>query len=296
VRSPVTFVLVALAMLSAVSPFSAAALHNDVRRPGTSFTVLQMNLCSSGTADCYGRTTYPAIVDEAARQVLAQAVQAATLNEVCSRDAAEIARRTGYHVRFTAVLFDGAQLRCRAPGHRGVFGLAVLTKDAVETSHDHAFATHAGQESRRWICATTVEAITVCTAHLGTRGSAEERRANDAECGQLRGVLAGYADGGTTVFGGDVNRHEPCAPLGMWVEEDTAAAQLPGIQHIYGSTSLELPAPRVAAATHTDHDFFLTAGTLGLARPRATNAIRLENPPTATVALSSSSASTPTRS
>jgi endonuclease/exonuclease/phosphatase family metal-dependent hydrolase len=262
VRRLARFVVLALALLSSVSPVSAVPLFHEARQPGTPFTVLQMNLCLSGTADCYPRATYPAIVDEAAEQVLRQEVQAVTINEVCSGDAADIARRTGYQMRFAAVLFEGAQLPCVAPARRGVFGLAVLTKDAVRTSHDQAFAIHADAEERRWICATTVNAITVCTAHLGTRGSAEARRANDAECVELRGVLAGYDDAGTTVFGGDVNRHKPCAPATMWAEEDTAAGQLPGIQHVYGSTSLDGPSPRVAVATHTDHDFFLTAGRL----------------------------------
>jgi endonuclease/exonuclease/phosphatase family metal-dependent hydrolase len=262
VRPVAKLVVVAVAMLSAVGPVSAVPLSGAARQPGTPFTVLQMNLCLSGTADCYPRTAYPAIVDEAAEQVLRQAVQAVTLNEVCSGDAAEIARRTGYQMRFAAVLFEGARLRCVAPGGRGVFGLAILTKDAVRTSHGQAFAIHADAEERRWICATTVDAVTVCAAHLGTRRSAEERRANDAECVELRGALARYDAAGTTVFGGDVNRHKPCAPATMWAEEDTAAVQLPGIQHVYGSTSLEGPSPRVAVARHTDHDFFLTSGRL----------------------------------
>jgi hypothetical protein len=62
-----------------------------------------------------------------------------------------------------------------------------------------------------------------------------------------------------TAFGGDVNRHKPCAPLTMWAQEDTAAAQQPGIQHIYGSTSLRQRLTHVAAATYTDHDFFMTS-------------------------------------
>jgi endonuclease/exonuclease/phosphatase family metal-dependent hydrolase len=219
-----------------------------------------MNLCLSGMAGCYGRTAYPAVVDEAVDEVTERGPQAVTLNEVCSRDAGEVARRTRYQIRFAAVRVHGATLPCVHPGGRGVFGIAVLARDTIRTFHDQAFAVHTGLEERRWMCATTVEPLTVCTAHLSTRGSPGARRANDAECAELHGVLARYDEAGMTVFGGDVNRHLPCAPRTMWAEEDTAAAQLPGIQHIYGSRSLHHPSARVGAATHTDHDFFIASG------------------------------------
>ncbi|WP_299536865.1 hypothetical protein [uncultured Streptomyces sp.] len=55
-----------------------------------------------------------------------------------------------------------------------------------------------------------------------------------------------------TIFAGDVNRHASCAPRGMWTLTDAAAAQAPGIQHVYGN----LAGPRVTVepATYTDHD------------------------------------------
>lgn len=246
----------------AVGPVPAVAMFPPARHSGTSYTVLQMNLCLSGQAGCYPRTDYPSIVDEAAEQVVKHDPEAVTLNEACSGDAADIARRTGYRMRFTAVLFRGASLPCVEPGGRGVFGLAVLTKESITTSQDQAFAIHTGLEERRWLCVTTASGISACTAHLSTRESVEASRANDAECAELQGVLARYDELGTTVFGGDVNRQTPCAPATMWAKGDTAATQIPGIQHIYGSTSLDEPSARVTAATHTDHDFFLVASRL----------------------------------
>ena len=248
--------------LAAVSQVPAVSSPSP-RRPGTSYTVLQMNLCLSGQAGCFPRTAYPSIVDEAAEQVARDDAQAVTLNEVCSGDAAEIARRTGYRLRFAAVLFRGEPLPCVEPGGRGVFGLAVLTREAIRTSHDAAFAVHDGLEERRWLCVTTAGAMHVCTAHLGTRESAEAMRANDAECAELQDVLGRYDRVGTTVFGGDVNRQEPCAPATMWAREDSAATQVAGIQHIYGSTSLDQTSARVSEATYTDHDFFVAASTFG---------------------------------
>jgi hypothetical protein len=68
-------------------------------------------------------------------------------------------------------------------------------------------------------------------------------------------VLAQQA--GTTFFGGDLNRQDSCAPAGMWVARDIAATQTPGVQHVYGSPSIEEPSVSVADATYTDHDFLL---------------------------------------
>lgn len=253
--------LLALVPTVAVVPAAAVPLSLEPAN-GTRFTVLQMNLCLSGQADCYPDTAYPAILDEATSQILDDDADAVTLNEACSRDAAEVARRTGYQLRFAAVFVEGAPLRCVHPGSRGHFGIAVLTKARLTTTADQAFATQTGAEQRRWICATTSRAVTVCTAHLSTRGSADDRHANDGQCAELEAVLARYTQGGITVFGGDLNRRASCAPDTMWATADTAAAQVPGIQHIYGSTSGDEPYRRVDPALHTDHDFFLVASRL----------------------------------
>jgi endonuclease/exonuclease/phosphatase family metal-dependent hydrolase len=247
----------------AVAGLVSAGSASVAPAPGPPSMVLQMNLCLSGKAGCFARTAYPSVVNEASAAVQRRDPAAVTLNETCSGDAAEIARRTGYQLRFAAVLTHGAPLPCIDPGGRGDFGIAVLTKDDIAASHDEAFAVHADEEQRRWLCATTGGDVTVCTAHLSTRGSAAQRAANDAECRELRDVLARYQDAGTTVFGGDVNRQESCAPATMWSRQDATASQAAGIQHIYGSLSLEPPVPEVAAATYTDHDFLYADGSLG---------------------------------
>ena len=261
--------LVSLVAVAAVACAAVVAIATDApaRRPGTSYTVLQMNLCLSGISGCFPRTSYPAVLDEAAAEVVDHEPQAVTLNETCSGDARAMAERTGYHLRFAAVRYGATDLSCVKPGGRGVFGIAVLTKAPIVSSDDRAFHVQTDFEQRRWVCASTTDAVTACTAHLSTRGSARARRTNDAECSELRGVLARYDAAGTTVFGGDVNRRASCAPSTMWATEDTAAAQSSGIQHVYGSASLAAPTARVTAAVHTDHDFLLTAGRL-YARPR----------------------------
>lgn len=228
---------------------------------GAAYTVLQMNLCLSGAADCYESAAYPSVVEEATAQVIEQGPSAVTLNEVCSTDVAAIARRTGYHLRFSAVRYRGAPIPCVKPDKRGIFGLAVLTNDKVRNTQTRAFAIQSGEgEERRWLCTTTIGNVTVCTAHLSTRDSTRQRVANDAECQELRRLLKRREEAGATLFGGDVNRQETCAPDTMWTSQDNAATQSPGIQHIYGGMSLPRAAPHVATASFTDHDFLLAGG------------------------------------
>ncbi|WP_210503421.1 phosphatidylinositol-specific phospholipase C/glycerophosphodiester phosphodiesterase family protein [Nocardioides xinjiangensis] len=228
---------------------------------GAPYAMLQMNLCLSGLAGCFGRTAYPAVVDEAVATIEGQDAEAVSLNEACSGDAAEIARRTGYHLRLAPVIYRGAELPCVRPEGRGVFGNAVLTKERIVSSQDRAFAVQSGVEERRWICATTARGVTACSAHLSTRGTADAQAANDAQCAELATVLSSYADT-AVVLGGDVNRQASCAPAGWWTLTDAAAAQAPGIQHVYGNDRFRGPAGTVVPAIHTDHDFLLADSRL----------------------------------
>lgn len=244
---------------SATTPAAPARNGEPPAAPrGAPYSVLQMNLCLSGLAGCFGDTRYPAVVDEAAALVASREPDAVTLNEACSGDAADLARRTGYHLRFATVVYRGAPLPCRNPGGRGVFGNAVLVREAVRTSEDRAFAAQEGVEERRWLCVGTARGLTVCTTHLSTRGSAAARAANDAQCAEYAAVLAGRAADGPVVGTGDVNRQDGCGPEGTWTVTDAAAAQLPGIQHVYGTErDLLEPVGEVVPATYSDHDHLL---------------------------------------
>ena len=257
-----TVVAVAASALAVLSPVVSGVSASS--SSGSTLTVLQMNLCLSGQAGCYSSTTHRPVLDEATAQIDAWKPTAVTLNEACRGDAAELARRTGYELTFAAVDYGGTPLPCIDPRGRGLFGIAVLTNDDVTKSRTQAFEIQADPEERRWLCATTTDALTVCTAHLSTRYTSSEDVANDAECSELRQVLSRYDAAGTTLFGGDVNRQEPCAPSSMWAARDTASTQSPGVQHIYGSTTLA--STSVVEATYTDHDFLLATATT--ARPR----------------------------
>jgi endonuclease/exonuclease/phosphatase family metal-dependent hydrolase len=243
---------------------SSGASGAQAREPsasGPTYTLMQMNLCLSGLAGCYSRVEYPAGVDEAVARIRAARPDAVTFNETCRADVAQIARRTGYRLRFSRVIYAGKLLHCVRPGGRGLFGDAVLTKAAIARAESHDFASQAGPERRRWLCVTTRAGVDVCTAHLNTR-SPVEVAGNDAQCDELTALLARRAAARTVVFGGDVNRHRSCAPDGAWTRTDSAAHQAAGLQHVYGSRALRSPSASVVPAEHTDHDVLLVRARL----------------------------------
>jgi endonuclease/exonuclease/phosphatase family metal-dependent hydrolase len=233
-------------LVALVLVLSGCGGSSDAKRARSSpYTLMQSNLCLSGLAPCYD----PAVVDEAVAQIRAARPDAVTFNEACRRDVIHIARRTGYHVRFSRVLYGGKRLRCVKPSGRGLFGNAVLTKAAVKRTTSRDFKAQAGPERRRWLCVST-RTVDVCTAHLNTR-SPVEVAGNVAQCDELAALLARR---GPVIFGGDVNRRSTCAPRGMWARTDRSAHQAPGLQHVYGSRTLRSPSAKVLHASHTDHD------------------------------------------
>jgi endonuclease/exonuclease/phosphatase (EEP) superfamily protein YafD len=229
--------------------------------PGSTLTLMQMNLCLSGLAGCYGKAAYPAVVEEAVARIRQAQPDAITLNEVCRTDVAAIARRTGYRVRFSTVLYRGERLRCVRPGGRGLFGNAILTAAAIQSTDGQDFAAQAGLERRRWLCVGTRIGVDVCTAHLNTR-STTELAGNNAQCAELSAVLARRASARPVIFGGDVNRRRSCAADGFWTRTDGSAAQAPGLQHVYGSGALRSPEAEVLPAAHSDHDILVVRSQL----------------------------------
>ena len=236
-------------------------------RADSTYTLMQMNLCLSGFAGCYRRAAYPAVVEEAVTRIRQMNPDAVTFNEACGNDVALIARRTGYHVRFSRVFYVGRRLRCVQPGGRGLFGNAVLTKAAIESADSQDFEGQAGPERRRWLCVTTRVDVDVCTAHLNTRTPIEVA-GNDAQCAELTALLARRAAAGTVIFGGDVNRRAYCAPEGFWTGTDGSDGQSPGIQHVYGSGGLRSPSTEVVPSTHSDHNVLLVRAHFTALRSR----------------------------
>jgi endonuclease/exonuclease/phosphatase family metal-dependent hydrolase len=254
----------ALALVLTGCGRSSGTSGAQARGPSTSapaYTLMQMNLCLSGLAGCYRKVDYPAVVEEAVARIRAARPDAVTLNETCRADVAGIARRTGYHVRFSRVIYGGKLLHCVRPGGRGLFGDAVLARAAIARTDNHDFVSQAGPERRRWLCVVTRAGVDVCTAHLNTRSTVEVA-GNEAQCAELAALLARRAGARTVVFGGDVNRHHSCAPDGAWTRTDRSAHQAAGLQHVYGSAALRSPSAEVVPAVHTDHDVLLVRARL----------------------------------
>ena len=236
----------------------------DLRGPeaASTFSLLQMNLCLSGLADCFGATAYPNVVDEAVSRIRAAQPDAVTVNEACREDGTEIAARTAYHVRFVPVHYAGAPLRCLDPGGRGLFGHAVLTRRPIVRSESGIFDAQAELEERRWLCVSIRDGVDVCTAHLEKPDTPATRKPRTRTSVRSLGQVLARRVSRFTLFGGDVNRLESCAPPGSWSRTDAAADQSPGVQHVYGSLTTEDPVVQVLPSAFSDHDLMLVSARL----------------------------------
>src|SRR3954454_21603063 len=120
-------IIVALgcALVLAVTGGGPSGSSVSLAQEPSTYTLMQMNLCLSGFAGCYGKVAYPGGVEEAVARIRDARPDAVTLTESSHRDVAQISRRTGYHLRFSSVTVSGEPLRCIRPGGRAHFGDAV---------------------------------------------------------------------------------------------------------------------------------------------------------------------------
>ena len=107
---------------------------------GSTYTLMQMNLCLSGLGTCYHKVAYPAVVDEAVARIRDTDPAAVTFNEACRDDVALIARQTGYHLRFSTVIYDGgAPAPVSDRGGAGSLVTRCSRRQAIESSERNAF-------------------------------------------------------------------------------------------------------------------------------------------------------------
>lgn len=254
--------LVLLVPLTVVLLLAAREGGRSESAPGSTYTLLQMNLCLSGRAGCFPRVQYPLGVRQAVDVIRSSGADAVTLNEICRSDVESIAAETGYQARFAAVPSYVLGDDCIDPGGRGVYGIAVLTKSNVTASAERPFlAQDPSMEQRHWLCVTTAQAG-ICSTHLEIRGRERLDTVNDQQCIEFAAVLARQATDRPVVAGGDLNRDEPCAAPGMWVQTDRAAAQAPGKQHAYGTRQFELPRTTIVPFPYSDHDVMIITADL----------------------------------
>ena len=263
-RSAVTLVAVACGLVLALGGCSSSAGTGAPAAarpsPGAAYTLMQMNLCLSGFSGCYAKVDYPAVVQEATTRIREARPDAVTFSEACSGDVARIAQRTGYHLRFSKVIYFGKPLPCRRPGGRGFYGDAVLSKASILSAASQPFERKpvrsgacgcAEHRDRRW-------RMHCSTCHARARRSGCERAA-------MR-----RAGSGACTPGGGPRRHlrrrpEPSPllrPARLWTRTDGSARQDPGSEQVYGTGAFRSPSARVVPAIHTDHDVLLVRAYL----------------------------------
>lgn len=253
---PLVVVLALAALLAPARPALATGEHDGPGRDrdrDREVTLLQVNQCLSGLAGCFGRTQYPAVVEETIDLVREHDADVVVLNESCRGDAERVATETGLFVHFSTVVYRGAPLPCRTPGGRGEFGNAVLTDEPALAVRDQAYAAQEGAEDRRLACVLT-DGLTVCGTHLSTRGTAAAQAANDGQCAELADTVRRLARLQPVVASGDVNRLPACLDRPFRTVTDADATQAPGIQHVYVDPRLGRVRASTVPATHTDHD------------------------------------------
>lgn len=216
-------------------------------------TLLQLNMCLSGVANCYSAAGYPAKIREAVATIRSTAADVVVINEACSGDAALIAQQAGMSLNFSTVARNGRAFACRDPRGRGSFGNAVLSEVPADVQ-DVSFRSQAGPEERRAVC-STLQGLTVCGTHLTNQtDDGTGRAANARQCAELSAMLARTAQQQPVVAAGDVNRRTSCAPAGFATFTDAGGTQARGIQHVYLDPRLGPASARTLVMRQTNHD------------------------------------------
>lgn len=224
----VIIVLTTLALL--VAP-SAAATNT-----GTTITVLQLNICHGGMADCYRGD---AVMVKAAEVIRSSKPQVLSVNEACSGDIDRLRPAMGpARALFVAARnLDGTPVLCRGGDQRygNIIMVATGFDGATEESGTYAAQYTAADgigELRAWACLPAAR-LSACTTHL----SSDDAPTALAQCQDLMSRAAGYPR--PVIVAGDFNLHDQgspsmrdCDPSGFSRRGDGS------VQHVYASDDL----------------------------------------------------------
>lgn len=260
VQMLITTLLIAVGVLAPITATRTAAAE-----PKT-ITVLQLNLCNSGHADCFDLNKDKA-VGEAIMKINAMNPKphVITLNEICRKDVKTIANATGYAVgdsNFVSVLErrnDGSTTNFKCENRTGYenedFGIGFFVRDHGELTNAMSRAYTAqdmsSKEVRIMTCAA-YQRLNVCTTHLVARA---EKIASE-QCKELREYAADNARRQPTVVAGDFNLKydeksdnnvQKCVPGGFFRKGDG------DVQHVMASGHFEFVSRRIVKLEHTDH-------------------------------------------
>jgi len=270
IQTATTALLIAVGMLAPTTATGTAALE-----PKT-IIVLQLNLCNGGAAPCYEEYNRDEAVPEAISKIakMEPKPDVITLNEVCRKDVATIARSTGYqadHRNFFPALRrsdDGSTTnhKCtNAVGKRGErtgyknedYGIGFLVRNHGDQVRNLSRAytaqdTRSSKEVRVMACAEYQE-LNVCTTHLVAKAD----KIALEQCKELREYAADHARRQPTVVGGDFNLKynegsptnvQKCAPGGFFRKGDG------NVQHVMASGHFEFVSRRIVQLDRTDHE------------------------------------------
>lgn len=245
----VIVVLTALGLLVVPSAVASGA--------GTSITVLQLNICHGGWADCYRGD---AVLARAAEVIRSSRPQVLSVNESCSGDIERLRPAMGpaRAVFVAARNLDGTPVRCLGGDQQYGNIIMVATGFAGDTEESGTYAAQYTAadgigEMRSWACLSGTR-LTACTTHL----SSDNAPTALAQCRDLMHRAAGHP--GPVIVVGDFNLGErgmrDCDVGGFARRGDGS------VQHTYASAGLSFAGGTdIGMLGTTDHPGWLATVT-----------------------------------
>lgn len=228
---------------------------------GTTITVLQLNICHGGMADCYRGD---AALVKAVEVVGSSKPQVLSVNEACSGDIDRLRPAMGpARALFVAARnLDGTPTLCR-DGDQQYGNIIMVASRFAGTGEESG--TYTAQytaadghlELRSWACLPAAE-LSACTTHL----SSDNAPTALAQCQDLMNRAAGYPR--PTIVAGDFNLKDQgtpsmrdCDPTGFSRRGDGS------VQHLYASDDLSFgQTTSIDMTGTTDHPGWLATLTL----------------------------------
>jgi hypothetical protein len=224
---------------------------------GTALSVLQLNICHSGIADCY---TGDAVLTKAVEVIADLRPTVLSVNEACEGDVSPLRAAFGpAATMFVAAEHDdGSPVTCT---NGESFGNVVMVAAALAGGpgdSGHYTEQDTENEHRGWACLPAGK-LTACTTHLSSHGPDIAL----AECKELMSRVAPLRRAAPIVVAGDLNLRHAGSP-------NVQACNLPyfyrkgdgAVQHVFASTDLSFVAvAAIPMSGTTDHPALLLSLT-----------------------------------
>jgi hypothetical protein len=241
--------VISLALLGFTTPAAAA---------GPTVSVLQLNICHSGVADCF---TGEAVMTKAVSVIASVRPQVLSVNESCSGDVARLREAMGpaRAVFVAAQRRDGTPVRCVNGQEYGNIVMVADSLAGTAPATGRYTAQDSGNEMRVWAC-LPAGALSACTTHL----SASSGSTALAQCRELMARAVGYAAAAPVVVAGDMNLRyqgnpnvQNCNPAGFYRKGDGS------VQHVFASSNLAFVSGRtISMSGTTDHPAWQVSVTM----------------------------------